>query len=200
MATTLFAERSPGDQRQGRIENLVARFAPTALIAEHAPRLAARIDAARFAPLGPRDGLRGAVTPTVRRGSAPLADGRLALAIGDAWIANDPITGQGANLASQCAWVTADALASVDRIDPSFADALENELWSHAGPVTAWTNAFLRPPPPHVLDLLAAAAANQRVADAFANGFADPATFARMLSTPESCATFVKNITQPVEV
>ena len=29
VATTLFAERSPGDQRQGRIENLVARFAPT---------------------------------------------------------------------------------------------------------------------------------------------------------------------------
>ena len=96
--------------------------------------------------------------------------------------------------------MTADALAGADQFDLSFADAVENELWSHAGPATAWTNTFLQPPPPHVLDLLAAAAANQRVADAFANGFADPATFAMMLSTPESCATFVKNITQPVEV
>jgi hypothetical protein len=66
--------------------------------------------------------------------------------------------------------------------------------------VTAWTNAFLRPPPTHVLELLAAATAHQPVADAFANGFADPAWFAAQLATPEATAAFVRNSRQLVEV
>jgi hypothetical protein len=177
-------------------------FATTLLdvIDTHAPALAQRVDHRSFAPLGPLDVLRGAITPTVRSGWAALPDGRLALAIGDAWILNDPITGQGANIGSHTAWVTADALASCDRCDHDFAHALEDELWSFAGPVTAWTNAFLQPPPPHILELLAAATADQPVADAFARGFADPARFAATLSTPESCAAFTLDALEPVGV
>jgi 2-polyprenyl-6-methoxyphenol hydroxylase-like FAD-dependent oxidoreductase len=169
-------------------------------IGEFAPGLAARIDPRCFAPLGELDVLRGGVTPTARRAWATLPDGRLVLAIGDAWVVNDPITGQGANIGSHCAWHLAAALASTERLDEHFARRLEDELWSFAGPVTAWTNAFLRPPPTHVLELLAAATAHQPVADAFANGFADPAWFAAQLASPEATAAFVQNSRQLVEV
>ena len=166
----------------------------------HAPALAARIDRQTFAPLGVRDVLRGAVTPTVRAGWAPLPDGRIALAIGDAWIANDPITGQGANIGSHTAWAAADALVTCDRCDEGFAQTLEDELWSFAGPVTGWTNAFLTPPPPHILELLGTASAHQPVADAFAAGFADPARFASRLATADATASFIEETLQPVEV
>ena len=51
-----------------------------------------------------------------------------------------------------------------------------------------------------MLDLLAAATAHQSVADAFANGFADPARFAGQLATPEATAAFVRDNRQLVEV
>ena len=158
-----------------------------------APKLAARVDAAHFGPLGPRDVLQGAITPTVRAGWTTLPDGRLALAVGDAWIVNDPITGQGANIGSYCAWRMADELHAAERVDAAFACELEDELWSYAGPVTAWTNAWLQPPPEHILDVLGAATAHQPVADAFARGFADPVRFAADLATPEAAATFTRD-------
>jgi 2-polyprenyl-6-methoxyphenol hydroxylase-like FAD-dependent oxidoreductase len=157
-----------------------------------APKLAARVDAAHFRLLGPRDVLQGAITPTVRAGWTTLPDGRLALAIGDAWIVNDPITGQGANVGSYCAWRTAHALHAADRVDAAFACELEDELWAYAGPVTEWTNAWLQPPPEHILEVLTAATAHEPVADAFARGFADPVRFAADLATPEAAAAFTR--------
>jgi hypothetical protein len=162
------------------------------LIEAHAPSLRARIEPSRFAALGTRDVLRGAVTPTVRRGWATLPDGKLALAIGDAWIANDPITGQGANIGSHSAWVVADALATGPDLDEALGRRLEDELWSFAGPVTSWTNSFLQPPPPHILELLGVATERQAVADAFAGGFAEPVRLAAALATPETCDAFVQ--------
>lgn len=157
-----------------------------------APKLAARVDAGHFGLLGPRDVLQGAITPTVRAAWTTLPDGRLALAIGDAWIVNDPITGQGANIGSYCAWRTADALYAADRVDAAFGSELEDELWSFAGPVTTWTDAWLQPPPEHILEVLAAATAYQSVADAFARGFADPVRFAADLATPNAAAAFTR--------
>ncbi len=169
-------------------------------IEEFAPRLAARINPRRFELLGSLDVLGGAITPAVRRGWTTLPDGRVALAIGDAWVVNDPITGQGANIASHCAWQAATALTQCGRVDASFAARLEDEMWSFAGPIIGWTNAFLQPPPPHVLDVLAAATAHQSVADGFARGFADPARFAGQLATPDMAAAFVRDNLQLVEV
>ena len=51
----------------------------------------------------------------------------------------------------------------------------------------------------HIVDLLAAATAHQPVADAFAQGFADPAWFAGQLATPQSAAAFVADVLQLVE-
>jgi hypothetical protein len=153
------------------------------LLAEHAPRVAERIDT--LALLGPDDLLQGALTPVVRQPWAVLPTGRIALAIGDAWITNDPITGQGANLGSHCAWVTADAIVAGGPYDESFAQRLGAKMWKFAGPVTEWTNASLQPPPDHVLAFLAAAAHDQKLADLFFNLFNDPVRLWAILSDPD---------------
>lgn len=162
-----------------------------ATISEFAPALAERTDIAEFTLLGAQHLLAGAITPTVRRCWSRLDDGRMALAVGDAWIVNDPIVGQGANLGSHCAWELAQALAVGPELDEAFGQRLEDELWAYAGPVTALGNAFLQPPPAHVVDLLGAATAHQAVADAFAAGFADPVHLAHALASPGATADFV---------
>jgi 2-polyprenyl-6-methoxyphenol hydroxylase-like FAD-dependent oxidoreductase len=200
IVTAMLVEAIPG----GPLEP-VAALDPVAdpggfadAIAAFAPRIASSIDRDRFAALGERDVIRGAITPTVREGWAELDDGRVAIAIGDAWIVNDPITGQGANTGSHCAWTLASALATCDAADRDFAASVSEELWCYAGAVTGWTNAFLQPPPPHVLDLLGAATEHAAVADAFIAGFADPARFAAALATPDGTRALVDSALTPV--
>ncbi|MEV0382493.1 styrene monooxygenase/indole monooxygenase family protein [Nonomuraea sp. NPDC050643] len=162
-----------------------------ALLREHAPRLAERVDPAAFELLGPRDLLQGAVTPTVREPVAELPSGRIALAVGDAWITNDPITGQGANLGSACAWVAADAIAAGGPYDAAFGRATAERMWEAAAPVTDWTNSFLRPPPEHVIRLLVTAVTRQDVADLVLSLFSDPPFAWALLSDPDEVARIV---------
>jgi hypothetical protein len=120
------------------------------------------------------------------RAWAALPDGRVAIAVGDAWITNDPLTGQGANIASHCAWTLAAAIAGGGPFDETFAMRVEDAMWSYAGPATALTNAFLQPPPEHVLALLVAASREQAVADRVGTLFHDPVDGWAMISDAEA--------------
>lgn len=129
--------------------------------------------------LQPTDGnatLRGRFAPTVRHPVATLPSGAPVLALADTAVLNDPITGQGANNAAKAAAVYLEAiLAHGDkRFDSEWMQATFERYWEYAGPVTAWTNAMLQPPPPHVLALLGAAAELPAIAHGFANGFDRP--------------------------
>jgi 2-polyprenyl-6-methoxyphenol hydroxylase-like FAD-dependent oxidoreductase len=166
-----------------------------ALLETYAPAIAGRLDPQTFALRAPRDALQGALTPTVRDAYAVLPDGTPALAIGDAWITNDPITGQGANIGSHCAWTAAQHIASGGAFDAAWGRRVEDAMWAFAGPTTAWTNAFLQPPPPHVIALLLAAAEHPSIADVFAGGFADPVRTASMLADPAATEAFVASMT-----
>lgn len=116
------------------------------LLAVHAPRIAERIDGA-LDLLGPDDLIQGALTPVVRRPWTRLPNGRLAVAIGDAWITNDPITGQGANLGSHCAWVAAHAIAADGPFDEAFtADSTTRCGGSLAPSQHGQTPSFNHPP------------------------------------------------------
>ena len=116
------------------------------------------------------------------------------MAVGDAWVVNDPITGQGANLGSHCAWVLADAILADVVYDELFCRQVEERMWEMAGPVTDWSNAFLQPPADHVLELLGAATADKAVADALIGGFADPQAMWRRLATPDRAAAFLRRV------
>jgi 2-polyprenyl-6-methoxyphenol hydroxylase-like FAD-dependent oxidoreductase len=166
------------------------------LVAEHAPSLRERVDTERFRLIAPGEVAQGAITPVVRRGWARLPDGTGALAIGDAWITNDPLTAQGANLGSHTAFALADLVASATGpLDADFCRDASERLWDHARHVVEWSNAFLGPPPPHVLELFGRAARDKRIADAFVSGFHDPVAMWAVLSTPEGVDAFVRTCT-----
>jgi 2-polyprenyl-6-methoxyphenol hydroxylase-like FAD-dependent oxidoreductase len=170
------------------------RFERTLLqtLATYAPSVRERVDDERsFGVARPIDLLQGAITPVVRRTWAAVGEGRHAVALGDAWVLNDPIVGQGANLGSRCAFILADAILAASSFDERFCRRVDALMWRAAEPVTKWSNAALEPPPAHVLDLLSAAADDQRVADGFIDGFDDPPTMWTRMSSPGSAAEFL---------
>ena len=71
-------------------------------------------------------------------------------------------------------------------------DTFESFWTAHGQAVTIWTNAFLGPLPPHVQQILGAAAGNDTVARRFANGFTDPNDFFAWMMDPEKSAAFLK--------
>lgn len=164
------------------------------LLAEHAPPVRERIDERSFGLARPIDLIQGAITPTVRHGWAPLPQARYAVALGDAWVLNDPVAGQGANLGSHNAFVLADAILAGPPYDEAFCRRVEQRMWEFARPVTEWSNAFLAPPPPHALELLGAATADQRIADAFIDMFNDPPAMWDLLGDPGNTAAWLAGL------
>lgn len=163
-----------------------------ALTATYAPALRERVDTREFSLTAPGELLQGGVTPVVRRGWARLEDGTCVMAIGDAWITNDPLTAQGANLGSESAFTLAELIAKAEGpFDEAFCRAASARLWDHARHVVAWSNAFLAPPPPHVAGLFARAARNPRLADAFVSNFNDPVAMWESLADETGTARFI---------
>ncbi len=162
-----------------------------ALIREHAPALAARIDPDVFAVTRPLDFLQGGITPTVRRGYGQLDNGRYVIALGDVHVTHDPIIGQGANAASHAAWVLGEAIRDGGPFDERFCCQVEERRWEYLGPAASWSNAMLQPPPPHVGELFAAAAQIPAVADAFAETMTMPQRGWELVSNPARTADFL---------
>jgi len=149
--------------------------------------------------IDPRATLVGSYTPVVRHPIADLPSGGIALGMADVVVANDPITGQGSNNASRFAdTYLAAIVAHADRpFDRDFMTRTFDAAWSRVETCTAWTNAMLAPPPPHVLDSIAAAGAHQAVADRFANGFSNPDDFGWLLD-PQRTADYLDSVHPPV--
>ncbi|PQP23851.1 styrene monooxygenase/indole monooxygenase family protein [Rhodococcus opacus] len=140
--------------------------------------------------------LAGRFPPTVRKPIGVLPSGANILGLADVVVLNDPITGQGSNNASKCA---ASYLASIlehgDRpFDAAFMTTTFERYWDYAQYVATWTNALLSPPPEHVLNLLAAAATEPRIARRFANGFDDPRDFFHWFMTPEASEQYLTDV------
>ena len=107
--------RSRFDEQRSEFEATVL-----ALLRDYAPSVYARIDTKRFAVARPLDIGYVAITPIVRRGYARLPNGRTVLALGDAHITMDPVTGQGANKASHTAFVAGAAICESTAFDEDF--------------------------------------------------------------------------------
>ncbi|WP_225834855.1 styrene monooxygenase/indole monooxygenase family protein [Streptomyces sp. NK08204] len=144
-----------------------------------------------------RGTLAGRYTPTVRNPVGRLPGGGLVLGVADVVVANDPITGQGANTAAKCA---AAYLASIlehgDKpFDEEWMQATFDRFWDDtARHVTKWTNAMLMPPPEHILNLIGAAGQLQPVADRFANAFNAPADFENFFYDPEKTGAYLTSV------
>jgi hypothetical protein len=148
-------------------------------------------EAARFANARVCDdkaSLRGRFAPTVRQPVGTLPSGRVVLGMADTVVLNDPITGQGSNNAAKCATAYLNSiLAHGDApFDAAWMQATFDEFWQYAAYVTGWTNAFLAPPPPHVIDILGAASQAPALASRFVNGFNHPPSFFPWLVDPDA--------------
>ncbi len=140
--------------------------------------------------------LTGRFAPTVRHPVGVLPSGAVVLGMADVVVLNDPITGQGSNNASKCA---ASYLASITAhggrpFDAEFMRGAFELYWDYARFPTGWTNALLAPPPPHVLELLATAAENPRVARRFVNGFDEPRDFFLWFMDPAGAADYLAEV------
>ncbi|MHB9859119.1 styrene monooxygenase/indole monooxygenase family protein [Streptomyces sp. YIM S03343] len=140
--------------------------------------------------------LSGRFAPIVRKPIGRLPGGGLVLGVGDVVVANDPVTGQGANSAAKCAAVY---LASIlehgdGEFDEAWMQATFDRYWATAEHVVKWTNTMLTPPPEHVLNLIGAAGALQPVADRFANGFDDPEDFEGYFYDPAKTAAYLASV------
>ncbi|MFD5461839.1 styrene monooxygenase/indole monooxygenase family protein [Kitasatospora sp. NPDC127059] len=143
--------------------------------------------------------LAGRFTPVVRRPVGELPGGGSVLGVADVVVTNDPVTGQGANSAAKCAARYLEAiLAHGDKpFDRDFQQAAFDRFWTDvARPVTTWTNAMLRPAPPHAVELFGAAGRLAAVAERFANSFDDPADVEEWLLDPEKAAGYLASLTQ----
>jgi NAD(P)-dependent dehydrogenase (short-subunit alcohol dehydrogenase family) len=137
--------------------------------------------------------LTGGYAPVVRRPVGKLPSGKIVLGMADVVVANDPVTGQGANNASKCAASYLDSIVENANkpFDQAWMQSTFNTYWEHAQHVTRWTNAMLQPPPEHVQAILGAAQTNPAVAKRFVNGFNDPADFENWFMSPERAASFL---------
>jgi len=202
---TIMVEAIPGRAFEAiahmRYENDPKQFEATMLqlLRQHAPPIYERVNLKEFGVTRPQDVLQGSITPTVRRGYAPLGSRKFAMALGDVHILNDPIAAQGANMASRCAWLMGEALL-VDRpLNETFCRETERELWEAGRPATEWTNIMLQPPPAHVLELFAVAAQNQGLADELIENFNVPENNWKIFSDPENAATCLAKHANPDE-
>jgi hypothetical protein len=155
-----------------------------------APGVHARIEESRFAPARPLDVLQGAFVPCVRRAWASV-EGRPVMALGDAWLLNDPIVAQGANVGSRSAFALGAAIVEHTitgaPYDEAFCRHGEAAMWEQAQAPTALSNAFLAPPPPSMLELFARAGREPALADRIVSGFGNAEAMLAMLA-PETAA------------
>lgn len=119
--------------------------------------------------------LAGEATPIVRKPVALLPSGRFVVAIGDAAVTVDPLTGQGLNNASYTASVFAQAIErhGNEAFTPAWANATANEAWDYIRHAYLLNRVFLEP-----LDfqgaVFEAASQNSDLADQLISAYSDP--------------------------
>ncbi|GAA4551103.1 styrene monooxygenase/indole monooxygenase family protein [Amycolatopsis samaneae] len=164
------------------------------LLRTYFPHYAGILDESR--PSGPLDMLHGAVQPVVRNPVGTLPSGAKVLAMGDTAVTNDPVAGQGANLAAHAAHTYEEAiLAQEDRpFDEEFMRRAFARYWERARHSTRFTNDLLAPgpPPDHFVETLDAAQRLPEVAHRFAHLFENTADYTAWLTDPGTARAYLR--------
>lgn len=182
---------------QGRFDAGAGRFERLALekIERHFPAVYERLSVRDFRLTRSLDVLQGSVVPRARRPYVGLSSGRLAVAVGDARVTVDPITGQGANLASHGAWALGEMIAGEGPpFDRAFCDRWAARTNDFVLGAYDWTLQMLAMPP-HMREVLGAMAGNKALADDFTQNFNRPDLQRANLATAESAETYLKRYT-----
>ncbi|MFI6578233.1 styrene monooxygenase/indole monooxygenase family protein [Nocardiopsis sp. NPDC050513] len=163
------------------------------LLREHAPWEHERF--ARARPADPGATLRGAYAPVVREPVARLPRGTAVLGMADTVVTNDPVTAQGANMASLCADVYRRAIVDhgARPFDEAFMRRAFASYWRQARHVTAWSRVMLSGPR-HVWELFRLAGEHQPTADRFADSFSDPSGLIDWFLHPERAMEYTDDV------
>jgi hypothetical protein len=196
----MIIEAIPGGQldRWSDITTPDAHFARSVeLLEQFLPWEAERFADARLSDANAT--LRGRLTPTVKFPVATLPSGQQVLGMADMVVLNDPITGQGSNNAAKCAATYLNSILNHGSrpFDQDWMRETFDAYWDYAQWVTGWTNAMLMPPPPHVQQILGAAASIPEVAHRFVNAFDDPRNFFPWLAVPEAAEKMLASFAEP---
>ena len=166
----------------------------------YAPWEYERFSRARLAD--PMAALHGGYTPVVREPVAHLPGGTLVWGMADSVVTNDPITAQGANMASLCADVYRRAIVDhgARAFDETFMRSAFADYWRHARQVTAWSRVMLSGPS-HLWELYRLAERHRPTADRFADSFSDPTGLIDWFLHPERALEYVDSVrrTLPAE-
>lgn len=192
MAHALLMENVPGGDMEelARLsyEENPRRFLDTVLakLERHHPTVRRRIDVSSFDLAdGPNDLLQGGVTPTVRRTTIPLGDGKWAIALGDVHAVVDPLCGQGANVASYAALVLGEEIVRQPVFDERFCEIVDARRRDRVLGATRWTNMFLAPPSPELLQLVGTMSQDRALCDEFTDNFNRPEEQWDRLASPQ---------------
>ncbi|MBA9003907.1 styrene monooxygenase/indole monooxygenase family protein [Thermomonospora cellulosilytica] len=147
-------------------------------------------------PTDARCTLFGGYAPVVRHPVGELGPDALVLGMADVVVANDPVTGQGANNATHCAAIYQRRIMEHgDRpFDRQWMQETFDAYWEYAKHPTAYTNLMLGPPPEHVMRIFGAAVTNQAVADRFAHGAAYPADLSEWFLDPAGADAYLASL------
>ncbi len=133
-----------------------------------------RVNHDHFKLTRPQDLLQGCFTPITRKPWAEISNNKFVLATGDLRCTMDPVTGQGANLASYGAWVWADHIVEANgKIDENLCRSYEEAVSYRVAGTVNFNNAVLDPEP-FLPGLFAAMSNNQALCDDFTTRFAEP--------------------------
>lgn len=164
-----------------------------AALETHYPTVHAHVDPAAFALHGTQHLLQGAFTPVTRESWSEVRPQRYAIAIGDLRCTQDPLTGQGANLASRGACELGRHILESERVyDRAFCEAYETRVRPMVAGTVGFNNAMLDPAP-HTQKLLGAMAADPALCTDFSSRFAAPHTiWFDMLRDAATCDAYLE--------
>jgi Styrene monooxygenase A putative substrate binding domain len=151
--------------------------------------------------------LVGAITPVVRDPVGKTANGRPIVPLGDAYLSFDPLGAQGANMGNRLAesLVAAVVKRKDGAFDPDWIRKTYDAFYTRWGaPAMRWTELLLSPMGPAARYFFLAqlgadgstvgGTSRQRLADAFANNFDDPAQLVDTLSDFGLTRRWVSNV------
>lgn len=144
----------------------------------HYPKTMERVDEAEFdVANSPLDILQGGVVPVVRKTSAVLPGGTVAIALGDLAATVDPVLGQGANMASHAAWILGEEIVAQDVFDARFVEVVDARRRDRVLAASRWTNFMLGALgalPPEFQAFLGTVSQSRALADEFTDNFNFP--------------------------
>ena len=128
-----------------------------------------------------------------------LSASSIVLGMADVVVANDPITGQGANAAARCAAIYHQSILArgTQPFDREWMQQTFDAYWGFARHVTELCTMMLGPMPLHLQQILGAAARNPAVAHRFAYGYANPTDFENWLMDPARAEAYLASAARP---